>query len=206
MLALSLLFLWRTRPRRPRPRRRPRRIAYIGAQASSPCHLRPLSSLPISSSFPRVCGQFGAAKPQTNRERTRHTASTVPSHFEKYPGKMIRPLLRWRGLRTSFPSPSFSSPLPPLLFISLLFIQRAFFLFFITPPPPLSFRESKVGWSSVDRLYRTAGRPSTSSLLLFLSYLRISVSPTSNEMPPLHRERGKNRKSDGESNGRRIGK
>lgn len=66
-------------------------------RASSTCHLRPLSS-PISSSFPRICGQFGAVKPQTNRKRTRHTAPTVPSHFEKYPGKMIRPLLRWRSL------------------------------------------------------------------------------------------------------------
>lgn len=73
-------------------------------RASSTCHLRPLSS-PISSSFPRICGQFGAVKPQTNRERTRHTAPTVPSHFEKYPGKMIRPLLRWRSLYF-FPFPT----------------------------------------------------------------------------------------------------
>ncbi|KYN06517.1 hypothetical protein ALC62_02596 [Cyphomyrmex costatus] len=48
-----------------------------------------------SSSFPRICGQFGAAEPPMDREGTRHTAvPTVPSHFEKYPGKMIRPLLR----------------------------------------------------------------------------------------------------------------
>lgn len=59
-----------------------------------------------STSFPRICGQFGAAEPPTDCERTRHTAvPTVPSHFEKYPGKMIRPLLR--------PGLSFPLLLPP---------------------------------------------------------------------------------------------
>lgn len=74
-----------------------------------------------SSSFPRICGQFGAVKPPTDRERTRHTAApTVPSHFEKYPGKMIRPLLRpgrsSLSLSLDFlpPSPFASTPsLPP---------------------------------------------------------------------------------------------
>lgn len=68
------------------------------------------------SSFPRICGQFGAAEPPTDRERIRHTAApTVPSHFEKYPGKMIRPLLR-PGLFLSLSSylpPSFSLCLDP---------------------------------------------------------------------------------------------
>lgn len=66
-----------------------------------------------SSSFPCICGQFGAAEPPTDRERTRHTAvPTVPSHFEKYPGKMIRPLLR-PGLSLSL-FLFFSSPRPPI--------------------------------------------------------------------------------------------
>lgn len=92
-------------------------VAYTpgtSVRASSACHLRPLSPSVSSSSSLRVCGQFGAMKPQTNRERTRHTAATVPSHFEKYPGKMIRPLLRWRGLCFSLflLLPSSAAPLP----------------------------------------------------------------------------------------------
>lgn len=79
-----------------------------------------------SSSFPRICGQFGAAEPPMDREGTRHTAvPTVPSHFEKYPGKMIRPLLRSSlslslslsfSLRIALPiCPSLSLPLLPCL-------------------------------------------------------------------------------------------
>lgn len=78
-----------------------------------------------SYSFPRICGQFGAAEPPTDREGTRHTAvPTVPSHFEKYPGKMIRPLLR-PGLSHSL-SPPRPSP-PDLLLLGLLLLPRLSF-------------------------------------------------------------------------------
>lgn len=86
-----------------------------------------------SYSFPRICGQFGAAEPPTDREGTRHTAvPTVPSHFEKYPGKMIRPLLR-PGLslslsppRPSPPPPRFAPPWSPSTSSSLFHGSRLF--------------------------------------------------------------------------------
>lgn len=84
-----------------------------------------------SYSFPRICGQFGAAEPPTDREGTRHTAvPTVPSHFEKYPGKMIRPLLR-PGLSLSLflrlaPPPRFAPPWSPSTSSSLFHGSRLF--------------------------------------------------------------------------------
>lgn len=145
-------------------------------RASSTCHLRPLSS-PISSSFPRICGQFGAVKPQTNRERTRHTAATVPSHFEKYPGKMIRPLLRWRSLYF-FPFPTsirlFPFSLPPHVRFSVsrvilrnpssfLFSNVSSDLFLISIAPPV--RETRVDSASSSSLSSSLSS-STRSVLI----------------------------------------
>lgn len=99
-----------------------------------------------SYSFPRICGQFGAAEPPTDREGTRHTAvPTVPSHFEKYPGKMIRPLLR-PGLSLSLslflrlapPPPPICSSLVSFYFLVSLSREPTVHLQFLSPSSPRS--------------------------------------------------------------------
>lgn len=108
--------------------------------AGRPSRVATFRPLPCFGALPsRICGQFEAAKRSTDREGTWHTAApTVPSHFEKYPGKMIRPLLRpglslsisvrlFSSLRFAIPICSFPVPSLSFCYVDLPLLSRPSF-------------------------------------------------------------------------------
>lgn len=129
---------------------------YTSALPSWPPSPSPFFAGPFSS-FPRICRQFGA--PDGFSREKRHTAApTVPSHFEKYLGKMIRPLLR-PGLP---PSPALSEICPHLVFWSLFYFlvslsrePTAHLPQFLSPP--LSLSSSSPASSSSHRIVSHRG-------------------------------------------------